>query len=212
MVKKNFTTALILSGLLGGLGIDRFYLGCVGTGILKLITFGGLGIWTLIDFIRLATGDKLCGGFDWGSAKHPYQSGGAFFNTDVMFITISLLLGTLVYLYYARPWIAKKYVIYQKVVAEEAAQHNLLNKKLNQEQQVPVQQQVAVQHNLLNKKLNQEQQVAVQQQAPVQQQVAVQQQAPVQQQNNSECQCQQCQCQQSQVQGHCECHSGFSPF
>ena len=63
MVKKNFTTALILSGLLGGLGIDRFYLGCVGTGILKLITFGGLGIWALIDFIRLATGDKLCGGY-----------------------------------------------------------------------------------------------------------------------------------------------------
>ena len=38
---KNKTTALIFSILLGGLGIDRFYLGYTGIGILKLLT-GGL--------------------------------------------------------------------------------------------------------------------------------------------------------------------------
>ena len=52
---KPFTTTLILSILLGGLGIDRFYLGYTMLGILKLITGGGLGIWWLIDVILIAT-------------------------------------------------------------------------------------------------------------------------------------------------------------
>ena len=46
----------MLSIFVGGLGIDRFYLGKIGTGILKLITGGGLGIWWLIDVILIATG------------------------------------------------------------------------------------------------------------------------------------------------------------
>jgi len=37
-------------------GIHRFYLGKIGTGILMLITLGGLGIWTLIDFIFAVAG------------------------------------------------------------------------------------------------------------------------------------------------------------
>lgn len=53
---KSFTTALILSFLLGGLGVDRFYLGYKNLGIIKLLTFGGLGVWALIDFIMLAMG------------------------------------------------------------------------------------------------------------------------------------------------------------
>jgi TM2 domain-containing membrane protein YozV len=52
---KSYTTTLILSILLGGLGIDRFYLGYTMLGILKLITGGGLGIWWLIDIILIAT-------------------------------------------------------------------------------------------------------------------------------------------------------------
>lgn len=55
-MEKKKTTALILSILLGGLGIDRFYLGYTGLGILKLITMGGVGIWWLIDVIAIATG------------------------------------------------------------------------------------------------------------------------------------------------------------
>ncbi len=50
---KSWVTAMLLSIFLGGLGIDRFYLGYVGLGILKLITGGGFGIWALIDVIRL---------------------------------------------------------------------------------------------------------------------------------------------------------------
>ncbi len=53
---KSKSTALILSWLLGWLGADRFYLGDVGLGVLKLLTFGGCGIWSLIDAILLTVG------------------------------------------------------------------------------------------------------------------------------------------------------------
>lgn len=53
---KSKVVALILSIFLGELGIDRFYLGYIGTGILKLITCGGFEIWWLIDLIMIATG------------------------------------------------------------------------------------------------------------------------------------------------------------
>lgn len=53
---KSKLVALLLSIFLGELGIDRFYLGKIGTGILKLITVGGCGIWYLIDIILIATG------------------------------------------------------------------------------------------------------------------------------------------------------------
>jgi len=52
----DWTTLLILSILLGGLGVDRFYSGHVGLGVLKLITAGGCGVWALIDMIMIATG------------------------------------------------------------------------------------------------------------------------------------------------------------
>jgi TM2 domain-containing membrane protein YozV len=52
--QKSFVTTLILCVLLGGLGVHRFYVGKTGTGILMLLTLGGLGIWTLIDLIVIA--------------------------------------------------------------------------------------------------------------------------------------------------------------
>ncbi len=50
-------TAILLCWILGVFGVHRFYLGRVGTGVLMLVTLGGLGIWYLIDLIIL-----VCGG------------------------------------------------------------------------------------------------------------------------------------------------------
>jgi hypothetical protein len=54
---KSFMTTWILSLLLGGLGVDRFYLGKIGTGVAKLLTGGGFGIWSIVDLIITLTGN-----------------------------------------------------------------------------------------------------------------------------------------------------------
>ena len=54
---KDWLTTLIISFLVGWFGIDRFYLGYTGLGILKLITFGGCGIWYVVDLILIAMGN-----------------------------------------------------------------------------------------------------------------------------------------------------------
>ncbi len=55
--EKDWLITLILSIVVGGFGIDRFYTGSVLLGVLKLVTLGGLGVWWLIDLIMLVTGN-----------------------------------------------------------------------------------------------------------------------------------------------------------
>lgn len=54
---KSQLVALLLAIFVGGLGIHRFYLGYTWQGVVQLLTLGGCGIWSLIDLIRIITGD-----------------------------------------------------------------------------------------------------------------------------------------------------------
>lgn len=53
---KKYLTAVFLMLFFGGYGADRFYLGRIGTGVLKLLTLGFGGLWTMIDGLRIANG------------------------------------------------------------------------------------------------------------------------------------------------------------
>ena len=53
---KDFIPTVLLCIFLGGLGVHRFYVGKVGTGLLMLFTLGGFGIWALIDRVLIVTG------------------------------------------------------------------------------------------------------------------------------------------------------------
>jgi len=54
---KSRTVASILGFFLGGLGVDRFYLGNIGMGVAKLLVgWLTLGIWPLIDWIIILAG------------------------------------------------------------------------------------------------------------------------------------------------------------
>ena len=53
---KSRLAALLLCFFLGIFGAHRFYVGKIGTGILQFVTLGGLGIWSLVDFILIIVG------------------------------------------------------------------------------------------------------------------------------------------------------------
>ena len=54
--EKGFVPTLLLAFFLGALGAHRFFVGKIGTGILQLLTLGGLGIWALVDIIMIILG------------------------------------------------------------------------------------------------------------------------------------------------------------
>lgn len=62
--KLNWVLTLVLSILVGSLGVDRFMMGQIGMGILKLITGGGCGIWWLVDVILIAMKHQFPG-IEW---------------------------------------------------------------------------------------------------------------------------------------------------
>ena len=55
---KNPTTLLLVSIFLGSLGVDRFMLGDIGMGVLKLLTVGCCGILTIVDWFTIARKTK----------------------------------------------------------------------------------------------------------------------------------------------------------
>jgi TM2 domain-containing membrane protein YozV len=55
---KDPSTALIISIFGGSYGIDRFYIGDTGLGVAKLLTLGGCGIWTIVDWFTIQSNTK----------------------------------------------------------------------------------------------------------------------------------------------------------
>lgn len=53
---RKILPAFLMCFFLGCFGIHRFYVGKIGTGVLQILTLGGLGIWAFVDLIMLACG------------------------------------------------------------------------------------------------------------------------------------------------------------
>ena len=54
---KDFVATALLCFFLGVLGIHRFYVGKTVSGIVQLLTLGGLGIWAMVDLVMIITGN-----------------------------------------------------------------------------------------------------------------------------------------------------------
>lgn len=65
---KSRLVATILCFFFGYLGVHRFYAGRIVSGIFMILTLGGLGIWTFVDFVVI-----LCGSFKDSKGRHIYE-------------------------------------------------------------------------------------------------------------------------------------------
>jgi uncharacterized RDD family membrane protein YckC len=105
---KSKSTTFLLCYFLGGLGIHRFYLGKMITGIVMLLTGGGFVIWWLIDLFRIVTGrlkDKQ--GDDLQvSQPDPEQPNAGFWVRLSAFLVDGVVLGVVVFVFVQLPLMA----------------------------------------------------------------------------------------------------------
>lgn len=86
--QRHFLAVFFLSFLWGAFGADRFYLGKIGTGFLKLITFGGFGLWALTDLALVMNGavrDKQ------GNEMLEFEKYKKFANRTVLYFSLVVL-------------------------------------------------------------------------------------------------------------------------
>lgn len=91
---KSAITALLLCIFLGGLGIHRFYVGKIGTGILMILTMGGLGIWTLVDLVMIAS----CAFTDSQGRELVFEGGKTSTTKRVLLILVSIFAVFLIFI------------------------------------------------------------------------------------------------------------------
>jgi TM2 domain-containing membrane protein YozV len=93
--EKDFATTFLMAWFLGTFGADRFYVGKIGSGVAKLITIGGLGIWVLIDLIMLGLGNytDAKGNRILSKAASPDQASSKDFGTTFLFAGFLGLFG-----------------------------------------------------------------------------------------------------------------------
>ncbi|MCL2680352.1 MAG: TM2 domain-containing protein [Coriobacteriia bacterium] len=102
--QKSFLATWLLSMILGSWGADRFYLGKIGTGVLKLLTAGGLGIWYIVDLVIVLAGNTTDKN---GLALEGYEENKktAWIVTAIYF-SASIVLGIILGLAYASVLVA----------------------------------------------------------------------------------------------------------
>ncbi|UVI36348.1 TM2 domain-containing protein [Brevibacterium spongiae] len=99
---KKYMTAVFLMLFFGGYGADRFYLGRIGTGVLKLVTLGFGGLWTMIDGLRIANGslratDEL--ELDGFREHHRLVQVIVWILAGIYFLSIGLAIGFLIWVF-----------------------------------------------------------------------------------------------------------------
>jgi uncharacterized RDD family membrane protein YckC len=108
---KSKSTTFLLCYFLGGLGVHRFYLGKLITGILMLLTGGGLLIWWLVDLYLVASGKlKDKEGNDLRTAQ-PYadQPNAGFWVRLSALMVDGLVLGVIQFIFIYLPFMAYLY-------------------------------------------------------------------------------------------------------